>query len=155
MSKTFLFQAIQFSQTVPIQTIQFSVSTFSMLKTIQLSISTQFSCQKSFISSNSISISMQFNYIWPIDRILSGPTTLGQSRPRSDGNERVLRISQSSSITGASQSDCLMSYPGHSFGGGLTPLQRYSRCILQLQPTGHRKIKGYIPFPRVLVQNWT
>ena len=29
-----------------------------------------------------------------------------------------------------------MSYPGHSLGGGLISLQRYSRCILQLQPTG-------------------
>ena len=29
-----------------------------------------------------------------------------------------------------------MSYPGHSFGGGLTPLQRCSQCILQPQPTG-------------------
>ena len=29
-----------------------------------------------------------------------------------------------------------MSYPGHSWGGGLTPLQRSSRWILQPQPTG-------------------
>ena len=38
-----------------------------------------------------------------------------QSRrgPESDGNEGVLRIPQSSSITGASPSDFLMSYPGH------------------------------------------
>ena len=28
-----------------------------------------------------------------------------------------------------------MSYPGHSLGRGLTPLQRSSRCILQPQPT--------------------
>ena len=32
----------------------------------------------------------------------------------------------------------LVSYPGHSWGG-LTPLQRCSECILQPQPTGHRK----------------
>ena len=71
MSKTFPFQAIQFSQTVLIQpiqfnisidfvytqlnvkivlfqTIQFKVSTASMSKTIQISISTQFNCQKHF-----------------------------------------------------------------------------------------------------------
>ena len=33
-----------------------------------------------------------------------------------DGNEEVLCISQSSSITRASSSDCLMSYIGHSLG---------------------------------------
>ena len=47
---------------------------------------------------------------------LSGATTLGQSGPGSDGNERVLCISLSSSVTAASTSDCLLSYPGHSFG---------------------------------------
>ena len=35
---------------------------------------------------------------------------------------------RSSSITGTSQSGCLMSYPGHSFGEALIPLQP--------QPTG-------------------
>ena len=29
-----------------------------------------------------------------------------------------------------------MSYPGHSVGGGLTPLQRSSHCIQQPQPAG-------------------
>ena len=51
--------------------------------------------------------------IWPIDRILSGATTPGQSEPESDDNERVLCIPQNSSITGASPSDCLVSYPGY------------------------------------------
>ena len=41
---------------------------------------------------------------------LSSATTPGQS----DNNERVLRIPQSSCITGASPSDCLVSYLGHS-----------------------------------------
>ena len=50
---------------------------------------------------------------WPIDKTLSGATTPGQSEPGSDGNERVLRIFYNSSITGASPSDCLMSYPGN------------------------------------------
>ena len=46
--------------------------------------------------------------------MLSEATTLGQSGPRSDGNEEVLHISQTSSITGTLRSDCLVSYPGHS-----------------------------------------
>ena len=50
-------------------------------------------------------------------------------------NEGVLRIPQSSSITGTSLSDCLVSYPGLLWGG-LPPLQRCSRCILQPQLTG-------------------
>ena len=52
-----------------------------------------------------------------IYRILSGTTTLGQSGPGSEGNEGALRIPQSSIITGASLSDCLMSYLGHLLGG--------------------------------------
>ena len=68
--------------------------------------------------------------IWPIDRTLSGVTTPGLSWPGSNGNEGILRIRQSFSITGASSSDCLVSYLG------LTPLQRCSRCILQSQLTG-------------------
>ena len=50
--------------------------------------------------------------IWPVDRTLSGVTTLGQSVPGSDGNKWVLHIPQSSSITRASPPDCLVSYPG-------------------------------------------
>ncbi len=45
---------------------------------------------------------------------LSGTTTPGQSEPGSDGNKGVIRIPQSSSVTGTSPSDCLVSYPGHS-----------------------------------------
>ena len=52
--------------------------------------------------------------IWPIDRTLSSATTLGQSGPGSDDNEEVLHISQSSRITEASPSDCLVLYSGHS-----------------------------------------
>ena len=55
-----------------------------------------------------------FCSLWPIDRTLSGTTPPGQSGPGSYGNEGVLRIAQSSSITGISPSDCLVSYPGYS-----------------------------------------
>ena len=52
--------------------------------------------------------------ICSIDRTLSGTTSLGQNRPGS--NEVILHIPQSSSITRASLSDCLVSYLGHSLG---------------------------------------
>ena len=54
--------------------------------------------------------------IRPINRTLSDATTPGKSGPGSNGNERVLCISQSSSITEASLSDYLMSYLGHLLG---------------------------------------
>ena len=38
---------------------------------------------------------LQFSSIWPIDRNLSGATTLGQSGPGSDGNDGVHRIPKS------------------------------------------------------------
>ena len=56
-----------------------------------------------------------------MDRALSGTTILGQSGPGSNGNEGALRISQSSSFTRVSLSDCLVSYPGHSLGVGSYP----------------------------------
>ena len=46
------------------------------------------------------SISTQFSSIWPIYKPLSGTTTLGQSGPGSDGNERVLSILQSRNAVG-------------------------------------------------------
>ena len=66
-------------------------------------------------------INTQFSSIWPIDRTLSGATTPGQSKPGTDGNEGVLRIPKSSSITGTSSSDSLVSYLGYS-SGSVTPL---------------------------------
>ena len=51
------------------------------------------------------------------DRTLSDATIPGQCGPESDGNEGVLRISQSFSITRGSPSDCLISYTGHSLAG--------------------------------------
>ena len=51
-----------------------------------------------------------------MDRTLSGATTPGESRPGSDGNEVIVCISQSCSITGILPSDCLVSYTGHSLG---------------------------------------
>ena len=53
---------------------------------------------------------MSNSSIWPIDRALSGATTPGQSEPGSDDNEGVLRIPQSSNITGPWPSEFLVSY---------------------------------------------
>ena len=61
---------------------------------------------------------------WPIDRTLSGATTPDQNGPESNGNERVLHISESSSITRTSPSDCLVLYPGHS-------LREFNSCEVQ------------------------
>ena len=51
--------------------------------------------------------------------ILLGATTSGHGGRGSDSTEGVLHIPQSYSITGASPSDCLVSYPGHSLVGFL------------------------------------
>ena len=93
MSKQFYFKQFRFAKvrSLNIKTVLFQA--------IQLSISTQFSS------------------IWHIVRTLSGVTTLGQNVSGSDDNEEVLRIPQSSSITGTSPSDYLVSYPGHSLKG--------------------------------------
>ena len=69
---------------------------------------------------------MSNSSIWPIDRTLSGATTPSQSGPGSDGSEGVLHITQSSSITEASSSDCLVWYPGHSLP------EYYSSAEMQL-----------------------
>ena len=80
------------------------------------------------------SVQMSNSYIWPIDMNLLGATTLTQSRPKSDSNEQELCIPQSSCITGASLSDCLVSYPRHPLWREDSPQrvswiwQRRSRC---------------------------
>ena len=56
----------------------------------------------------------EFSSIWPIDSAVSDATTPGQSGPGSDGNDGVFCITQSSSITGTSPSDCLVSCTGYS-----------------------------------------
>ena len=58
------------------------------------------------------------------DRALSGATMPGQSGPGSNGDEGVLHIPQSPSITGTSPSDCLVSYQDIHWGGGGLPLCR-------------------------------
>ena len=59
--------------------------------------------------------------IWPTDKTLSDATTPGQRGTKGDGNEGVLLISQSSSITGASPPDCFMLYQWYSLFAGSYP----------------------------------
>ena len=68
---------------------------------------------------------MSNSSIWLVDKTLSEAIILGQSGSGKNGNEGVLHIPQSSSITGALASDCLLSYAGHSLSvcvcGGSNP----------------------------------
>ena len=57
---------------------------------------------------------MSNSSIWPTDKPLCGGTTSGSSEPGSNIIEGVLCIPQSSSITGVSPPDCLVSYLGQS-----------------------------------------
>ena len=82
-----------------------------------------------FIQTILFSISTHFCSILPINRTLSGTTTPGLSGPGSDGNEGVLCISRSSSITGSSPSDCLVSYPGHFLGECSKIFQSYQPML--------------------------
>ena len=83
-------------------------------------------CQTVLFQTIQFSISTQFSSIWPTDKLLSSATTTGQSRPGSDGNKGVLRIPQSSYITGTSSSDCLVSYPGHMLGESYPSAEKQS-----------------------------
>ena len=56
---------------------------------------------------------MSDSLFWPIDMAQLGVTTPGHG---SDINEGILHIHQSSSITGASPSENLVSYSGHLSG---------------------------------------
>ena len=97
-------------QAVLIQAIQFKC------------LKVQFKCRKTVLfQAIEFSISTQLISIQPIDRDLSGNTTPGQSGSRRDGNEEVLRIPQSPSITGTSPSDCLVHTQDTRCGGGAYP----------------------------------
>ena len=54
-----------------------------------------------------------------------------QSEPGIDGNERVLHITQSSSVTGTSPSNCFVSYSGHP----LSSAEKFVYSTSLLQPT--------------------
>ena len=67
---------------------------------------------------------MSNSSIWSIDDTQSDASTPGQSVPGSGGNEEVLRIPQSSCITGASPSELFSVISKTLFGECLTCLQK-------------------------------
>ena len=114
--QSFVYTQLNY-QTVLFQTIQFNISTVfvytqlnvnSWFQTIQFSVITQFS-STSFI-----------------DRTLSGAPTPGQSGPGNNENKGLLRISQRSSITRGSSSDCLVSYTKQSMGSSYSSAEKQS-----------------------------
>ena len=141
MSKTFLFQDIQFSQTLHIQTFQFSISLFFLyillnvktvlFKTNQFNVE-QFRCQR-LLYFKQFDLALVCSLVlFTIDRAMSGATTPCQSRPGSDDNEWV------PCIPAKLQHDWdlifrFFSAISKTLWGSLTTLQR---SILQPQPTG-------------------
>ena len=111
-----------------------------------------FNVKKGLFQTIRFSISTQFISIWPIDRTLSGATILGQSGPGSDGNEGVIRISQSSSITGTAPSDCLVSFPGHSLWGSYPSAEMQS--VYSTTPADWATSKGLNNIITILLQEW-
>ena len=78
---------------------------------------------------------MSNSSIRPIDRTQAGATNPVQSGPRSDVHEGIRCIPQSFSITGTTQSDCLVSYPGHTLGESYLSAEKQS-AYPTAQPTG-------------------
>ena len=107
--KSFVYQSFVYAllndQTILFQTIQFSINT-------------QFRCKTVFLH---------------LYRTLSAATNPSQSGPGSHGNDGVLCIPQSSSITGTSPPDCLVSYPGYSLVGAVLPLNRDAVSVFYIR----------------------
>ena len=90
-----------------------------------------------------VSISPHFCYISPIDRALSGASTPDPSEPSSDSNDWVLRIPQSSSITGTSPTDCFISYFGHLLEEGVLPLWSEAVCVFYSRSRLGKHLNGF------------
>ena len=90
--------------------------------------------------------SRKSNSIWPIDMVLP---LRSQSGPGSDGNKGVLRIPQSSSITGTSPLNCLVSYRGHLLWGSFSSAVNIFRLLILIDKK-HRPFGYYLGFP----PNW-
>ena len=89
---------------------QFYFKQYSFSMSIVFFVYTQLNVKTVLFQTIQFNISTQSSSIGPI----SGATTPSQSGPGNDGNEGILHILRGSSITGASPSDCLMSYSEHS-----------------------------------------
>ena len=86
------------------------------------------------------SIIMHFSSIWPIDRTLSGATTLGQSGPGSNDREGVLHIPGTSSL------DCLVSYTGHSLEGSYPSAEM--QLVYSVAPANWANVLGWVGFQK-------
>ena len=133
-----------------------------LLQIIQLSISTQFKCKYGLIvknisisshsvqSYNSVKHKHAVSSIWPIDRTLircyySGPEWTWE-RWQWRGTPHSPKLQHCWNLTIRLFSAISRTLIG---GGGLTPLQRSSRCILQPQPTGPINLLMYVYFPKM------
>ena len=110
-------------KTVPILTVQLSMSTqfkwkYSLIVKTFLFWAFQFS-QAALVLTIQFSISTQLVLFNPyIDA-----TIPGQNGPGSNDNEGVLHIPTTSSITGTSPLDCIVSYSRHSLGTDTPPTE--------------------------------
>ena len=97
---------------------------------------------------------MSNSFIQPIDSTLSGDTPTGQSQPVSDSNERVLCISERSSITEASPLNYLVSYLGAN-GVLVLPFRKFAvSAFCTSGRLGHRKNRwSNIIFEQIILDN--
>ena len=104
--------------------------------------------KQSYFKQFSFCISTLFSSIWPIDGTLSGATTSTQRGPGSDVNEGLLCIPQSSSITGTSTLDYLVSILGHPlWGSAVLPLCREA-VVVFYSPSQVGNIEPGLTWPR-------
>ena len=89
---------------------------------------------------------MSNSFIWPIDRTLSGPTSPVQ---------RAMAMKEYSAFPEAPPLlDGIVSYQDTCWGS-FTPLQRCSRCILQLQPTEPTHTHTHVPCKTITDADYT
>ena len=94
----------------------------------------------------------QFSSFKHIDRTPLGATTPGWSGPWSDNNKGVFRIPQSFSITGASPSDCLVSYLGYSLAESYPSVEM--RSVYSADPADWASTKRVLSKIRNYIRCW-
>ena len=80
--------------------------------------------------------------IRPINKTLSDSTIPGRNKPERNCNEGVLRIIQSSSITGSSPSHCSVPYQAHALGEAYPSVEMQS--VYSVAPADGAKMNGGI-----------
>ena len=141
-----------------IQYLLFVCTRWSGSKYCYLTLIIQFNISHLFIHSNDqtvLFLTIQFNISYSFKLSLNvklsylthrwDPIRCNHSGPESTREQwkwRVLHIPQNFSFTGASRSDCFVSYPRRLLGGGFTRQQWNSGYILSPQPIGQGNIRG-------------